>query len=252
MKAGFSTKLVWTAALAAHAAGGGLSGQERTVQLEPDHLYVWVSSEAPEGAKLRELGIAQSPDTVKPGEGVEWITFAFENVYLELLWVADEEVFREHWASWHEPHTQRANWRTTGASPFGLAFHRTDPTDTAVPVIFQVEDWWDDAGGYVTTADAEMPFLMLMGPRYAMPDPVWMTPAARRAAENAAGIRRLTSWSLATPGKAQDEAMKLLQRVGALEVMPGASEHTITLVFDGGRQGKTFDARPDLPIVIRY
>lgn len=215
-------------------------------------MYVWVSPKAPEGAVLRELGITQYPDTVKPGEGVEWITFAFENVYLELLWVADEEMFRERWASWHEPHIHRANWRTTGASPFGLAFHRTDPTDTEVPAIFEVEDWWDDAGGYASTADAQTPFLMLMGPGYAMPDPVWMTPAARRAAENAAGIRRLTSWSLATPETAPHAAIGFLERGGALDLTPGASEHLITLVFDGGRQGKAFDARPDLPIVIRY
>lgn len=67
-----------------------LGAQDATARLEPDHVYVWVSRGAPEGSVLRELGITQYPDTVRPGEGVEWIVFAFENIYLELLWVADE------------------------------------------------------------------------------------------------------------------------------------------------------------------
>jgi hypothetical protein len=246
------TALIWTAALVAVAVVGRVAAQDTTSELEPDHLYVWASLGAPEGAVLRELGITQYPDTVRPGEGVEWITFAFENVYLELLWVSDEALFEERWASWHEPHTRRARWRSTQASPFGLAFHRIDPTSSNVPTIFHGEDWWDEQGGYVSSADAQTPFLMLMGPRHAMPEPVWMTSAARRAAENAVGIERLTKWSLATPEATPHEALSFLEQRGALDVTAGASEHLLTLVFDEGRQGKTFDARPALPIVIRY
>lgn len=252
MKPGIFTTLVWIASAAAFAVGGRLAGQDTGSPLEPDHLYVWVSHSAPEGVVLRELGITQSPDTVKPGEGVEWITFAFENVYLELMWVSDEELFEERWASWHEPHIQRANWRSPQASPFGLAFHQTDLTRSEVPTMFRVDDWWDEQGGYVSSADAQTPFLMLMGPRYAMPEPVWMTPAARSAAENAAGIDRLTKWSLATPVTTPHEALSLLEQRGALELTAGAREHLITLVFDEGRQGKMLDARPELPLVIRY
>jgi hypothetical protein len=156
-------------------------------QLEPDHLYIWVSEGAPEGAALRELGILQYPDTTDNGEGVEQITFQFENVFLELLWVADEERFLERWASWHPAHVDRANWRTTGASPFALAFHRVDPDDEGVPAPFRVRDWWDRAGGYVSDATAEMPFLMLMGPRYAMPDPSWMTPEGKESVASPVG-----------------------------------------------------------------
>lgn len=38
---------------------------------------------------------------------------------------------------------------------------------------------------------------------------------------------------------------------GALR-MQASSGHVLELTFDGRRQGKTFDARPDLPLIIHY
>lgn len=229
----------------------GVFAQETTARLEPDHAYIWVSHEAPEAAVLRELGITQWPDTVDFGDGVAWIGFQFENFYLELLWVTDEQRFKDTWLSWHPPHLERADWPSTGASPFGLAFHRVDPEVRQLPTPFRVEDWWDEQGGYVSDADAEMPFLMLMGPRYAMPDPHWMTPEARGLADNSAGIDRLTSWILGTPQPLDHEAVRLLVSQGALDVKR-SSEHVLELTFDEGRQGQSYDARPNLPLVIHY
>jgi hypothetical protein len=229
----------------------GLSAQEATAQLEPDHAYIWVSHGAPEATVLRELGITQWPDTVKHGEGVEWTGFQFENFYLELLWVVDEQLFQEKWVSWHAPHLERADWRTTGASPFGLAFHRADLEISELPAPFRVEGWWDEQGGYVSDASAQMPFLMVMGSRYSMPDPYWMTPEVRALATHALGIRRLTGWTLTTPHSLDDEALQLLAEQGALRIQ-SSSGHLLELTFDGARQGKSYDARPDLPLVVRY
>ena len=229
----------------------GLAAQQRTARLEPDHAYIWVSHGAPEGAVLRELGITQWPDTANVGEGAAWIGFQFENFFLELTWVTDPQLFKDHWLSWHPPHQERANWRSTGASPFALAFHRVDPEVRPLPAPFQVEEWWDELGGYVADAGAGVPFLMVMGPRYAMPDPVWMTPEVHGMADNAAGIRRLTSWTLGTPEPLHHEALELLVEQGALQLRTSA-EHVLELTFDDRRQGKTFDARPALPLMIHY
>ena len=229
----------------------GLVAQETTARLEPDHAYIWVSRDAPEAAVLRELGITQWPDTADVGEGTAWTGFQFENFYLELTWVTDQQRFEETWLSYHPLHQERANWRTTGASPFALAFHRVDPGVHLLPAPFQVEEWWDELGGYVSDAGSEMPFLMVMGPRYAMPDPIWMTPELRGLADHPAGMRRLTSWTLGIPRPLDHEALELLVEHGALRVRP-SSEHVLELTFDEGRQGKTFDARPTLPLVIHY
>ena len=226
-----------------------LLGQDTTATLEPDHIYIWVSRDAPEAAVLRDLGINQYPDTMAPGEGVNWIAFAFENIFIELLWVVDEELFREKWVSWDSLHYSRANWRSTGASPFGLAFHRVGP-DT-LPLPFETVDWWDPSGGWVEHSDRLMPFLFVTGPRYAMPDPWWMTPEVRALAANPAGIGRLTDVTLGTPRPVTHEVLQVLAEQGILHSRV-AGEHILKLTFDNGRQGKTYDARPTLPLVIRY
>jgi hypothetical protein len=98
------------------ATASNLCGQGTPANLELDHIHIWVSGDAPEAAVHRDLGINQWPDTVAPGEGVDWIGFEFENIFIELLWVVDEELFREKWVSWDSLHYSRANWRSTGAS----------------------------------------------------------------------------------------------------------------------------------------
>ena len=231
------------------ATASNLLGQDTTATLAPDHLYIWVSRDAPEGAVLRDLGINQYPDTVALGEGVNWIVFQFENTILELLWVVDEGLFGEKWVSWDSLHHARANWRDTGASPFGLAFQRVGP-DT-LPLPFKTVDWWDPLGGWVAHSDPLMPFLFVTGPRYAMPDPSWMTTEWRALAENRVGIRRLTSMTLGTPRPLSHDALRVLAEQGALSLRV-TGEHVLELTFDNGRQGKTYDARPALPLVIRY
>lgn len=226
-------------------------GKEQPDQLLPDHAYIWVSKGAPEAEALVQLGIRQWPDLSNTGEGVTWTGFQFENFYLELLWVSDEPQFLEKWVAWHEPHRERANWRTSGAAPFALAFRRNNYEDATTPELFQVEGWWDEQGGYVSGLDGRFPFLMLMGSRYSMPNPSWMTPELRTLAEHPLGIRKLTSWTLQTPHKLDHEAIDLLIEHGALNVKK-APEYALELTFDDGRQKLSFDARPGLPLIINY
>lgn len=120
-----------------------------------------------------------------------------------------------------------------------------------MPAPFQVDRWWDEQGGYVSDTNGQLPFLMLMGPQYAMPDPIWMTPQERALAGNPVGIRRLTSWTLGMPQVPDHEALELLVSQGALRVQH-SSQHVLELTFDGHQQGKTYDARPELPLVIHY
>lgn len=228
-----------------------VQGEEMEVLLEPDHAYIWVSVGAPEAAKLRELGLLEWPEPADAGEGVAWTGFQFENFYLELTWVYDPDGFRENWLSWHEAHGERSDWRRSGAAPFALAFHRQDPTNPAIPPGFEVDAWWDEHGGYVSDADSRLPFLMLMGPRYAMPDPSWMTPELKQLADHPVGIRKLTTMGLRAPESVEHEVLDMLADQGALERTSDA-EYVLELTFDEARQGKTFDGRPEVPLIIHY
>ena len=184
------------------------------------------------------------------GQGVSQVTFVLENTMIELLWVSDEELFRESWVAWDPLHEERANWRTTAASPFGLAFHRTDPSILELPFT-TAEGWYEDLGGYVLHSDPLAPALFVMAPRTSMPEPSWMTEEGRRLRHNPAGIGSVTSVTVGSPGSLDHEAWRSLEQQGALRLKRGV-EHVLELTFDDHRQGKTFDGRPALPLVLHY
>lgn len=226
-------------------------GAQPKVLLQPDHAYIWVSEGAPEASKLREFGLLQWPEPADVGEGVAWTGFQFENFFLELTWVSDPDRFRETWLSWHEAHAERVEWRESGAAPFALAFNRRDPTNLSIPEQFEVDHWWDEHGGYVRDAGSRVPFLMLMGPRYSMPDPAWMTPELKRASDHPVGIRELTAMKLHAPESVAHEVLDMLIAQDAMTLVPD-SEYVLELTFDEARQGGTFDGRPELPLIIHY
>jgi len=66
------------------------------------------------------------------------------------------------------------------------------------------------------------------------------------------GVQRVTGVHLVSPGAYQPApAVTYLEKLGVVSVQPG-KEWLLELTFDDGKQGKSKDLRPDLPLVIRY
>jgi hypothetical protein len=229
----------------------GLFAQDSTVTLEPDHCFIFVSQGAPEANVLVEAGLRLDEGKVQ-SHGISWVSFTFENFYIELGWVHDEEVFQEDWHWWDEPWKYRPTWKTSGASPFLLAFHRADPANLGLPFrIAQEVNFYED-GGWVNHGKSKWPYLFVMGPREAMPDPWWMTPEIKEhAANHPSGMHRLTKMKVGTTLAPSHEALRVLRDQGALDSYL-SSEHVLELTFDDNRQGKTYDARPDIPLIFHY
>lgn len=87
------------------------------------HLFVMVSPEAPERAALEEAGLRESFRREHPGQGTRNVCYCFENAYLELLWVTDPAALQSPVIA-PTGLFQRAAWRTSGASPFGVGLRR--------------------------------------------------------------------------------------------------------------------------------
>ncbi len=127
-----------------------------------------------------------------------------------------------------------------------------NPDNLNLPFKIAEEVNFFEDGGWVDHGNPQLPFVFVMGPRGAMPDPWWMTPEAReRATSQPAGIRRLTGVQLGTPYPVTHDAIKVLVSQGALRTH-AAGEHLLELTFDEGLQGRTFDARPGLPLIFHY
>lgn len=95
--------------------------------MELDHLFVFVDGPSEAEEALTLLGLDETYRRVHPGQGTANVCCAFDDAYLELLWLTSPDEARS-------PRTartrlfERAGWRETGCCPFGIAWRgSTDP-----------------------------------------------------------------------------------------------------------------------------
>lgn len=55
--------------------------------MEVDHLFLFIDKDGPEPARLAELGFSETYWRIHKGQGMANICYAFENMFLELLWI---------------------------------------------------------------------------------------------------------------------------------------------------------------------
>jgi hypothetical protein len=89
--------------------------------LELDHIFCFCSSALPEVALLEAYGFIVSPGRRHPGQGTANRCVRFRENYLEFIYVDDENEARANSLQLH----RRAQWRQTGASPYGIALRGT-------------------------------------------------------------------------------------------------------------------------------
>lgn len=95
-----------------------------------DHVFAFVepAAAAPGGAAhdtLTALGLVPSYSRRHAGQGTANFCFCFDNAYLELLFVVDEEELAAPAIARAGLHG-RSRWRENGASPFGIAVRGGD------------------------------------------------------------------------------------------------------------------------------
>jgi len=87
--------------------------------IELDHIFILTATGAPVADSLIKLGFEEGPRNEHPGQGTSNRRFFFEQSFLELLWIHDEqEVQSSVVAPTHL--WDRSRWQQTGYSPFGL------------------------------------------------------------------------------------------------------------------------------------
>jgi predicted metal-dependent HD superfamily phosphohydrolase len=96
-----------------------------------DHLFLFIEPEGTEIDALRRLGLTETYRRAHPGQGTANACFAFDNLYLELLWLTSEAEARSgpiaRTRLW-----ERSQWWGAGACPFGIAV-RGDLAGAGVP-----------------------------------------------------------------------------------------------------------------------
>jgi hypothetical protein len=212
-----------------------------------DHVFVFVAPGAPEAAALKKLGLAESFRRPHPGQGTANACFCFDNAYLELLWIADAgeatacPLARAGLA-------ERADWRRSGASPFGIALRHPDPV--AAPSF----PCWNYAAPFLpagmtipvaTASDDPRQPLLFRSPGNARPDQ-WIDGRAG-GRQRAAGLAEIAGVWLAFPDDVTpDPVFDTLAACGLIALDHGAVAPTMELDLsraDGG--ARTIVRLPD-------
>ena len=220
-----------------------------------DHVWIMVSPNAPERAALERAGFVLSPDVNRhDGQGTASVTVEFENAYLELMWPDSTVPVAPGMERGAEKFRQRMLWRTSGWCPIGVGLRRTTKSDEPLPF-----PTWSVAPGWLPKGSA----IEILTPRDDTKSPsLFISPRAltnmaeqeARAAKNRQpnGVHQVTSVRLVSPKSYQPiEAITYLQKLDVIGFQQGDG-WLVELTFDGGKQGKSKDLRPDLPLVVRY
>jgi predicted metal-dependent HD superfamily phosphohydrolase len=96
-----------------------------------DHLFLFIEPDGPEIDALRRLGLTETYRRAHPGQGTSNACFAFDNLFLELLWLTSEADARSP-AIARTRLWERSQWFTQGSCPFGVAV-RGDLASAGVP-----------------------------------------------------------------------------------------------------------------------
>ena len=227
--------------------------------LELDHILVWVKPKAPEAQILAEFGLQRTGQAEHLGQGTASYFFFFDNAYLELIWINEEQTALDNTARTGIDWRSRASWRETGASAFGVGWHRRSPALEELPLFpVKYSAEWMEPGTYLEFSDnfsqATEPLYFIV-PEYVSAPQIRLAPGiimADSIAPHPLGIKNVTSARVTLPqrGTLSSVASELSRHTPvAFEL---GNDSLLELTFDGGSRGKILDARPTLPIVFKF
>lgn len=233
--------------------------QAKPFPLELDHFFVWVTKGAPEAEALQQAGLQLQPDThPHTGQGTASKIFIFENVYLELIWIEDEQAATKNAARSGIDMLRRSRWKQTGASPFGVGLHRKSGESGELP--FPVRPYWAEWMKPDTTiefaqnvSNATEPMYFVLPPYISVGSPEVQARLKEtvKTSPHQLAVSRLTDLKIVTTGSRLTSTSEMLTRGGVVKVERGSAP-LAQLTFDGGRQGKSIDLRPRLPVLLKY
>lgn len=223
------------------------------MDFELDHVFICTEAEAPEAAKLTDIGLVEGAPNVHTGQGTANRRFFFRNAYLELLWVHNPAkaqaaaVNRTRlWQRWKD--------RRNGACPFGLCFRPTAARTGKVPFLsweYRAPYLREGSSLYIgTNCDAVGEPMLIYLPIARRPDTY--PEVNQQPLDHKQGLNEIMAVVLATPNA--DNCSPELRTVveAGLVKLCASPEFILDLAFDGGKAGKTEDFRPELPLVFRW
>jgi hypothetical protein len=221
--------------------------QRGPLNVELDHVFIMSSVGAPEGERLRDVGLREGTPNRHPGQGTACRRFVFRNAYLELLWVCDE----------HEAQSEtirrtqlQDRWvaRCGHACPFGVVI-RPSGDDDRPPF-----DTWEYRPPYLP-----VPLAIHVAPDVPVTEPAFFYLPFQRsrarlgleAEARGASAPAITHVTIGAPVQARSAAAQAVQAAGWFTTQR-SQRHVMKLQLDGAGRGITVDLQPELPLVLEW
>lgn len=96
--------------------------------MEVDHIFVFSNNHGKEADDLVDFGLTEGSNRIHPGQGTTNRKFYFENFFLEILWVINEQEIQNTITAktklW-----ERSQFQKNEHSPYGLCLVNSNSTD---------------------------------------------------------------------------------------------------------------------------
>ncbi|MDT0647761.1 VOC family protein [Zunongwangia sp. F260] len=243
--------------------------QNISSDLEVDHLNIWVENPTKAKEKLVQIGFTAIPDSlsqIHKGQGTAGRYFNFLNGYLELIFVYNQNELEENINKNKDlDFRARANFEKNQASPFSIALKVKDYKVEKIPFekVRYHQDWMEENANIYSAKNSRThlkePSIFVVYPEIEsnrfetladlknIPDEyaLW-----REFYKHPNGAKKITNILItSTDLDLKTETIKAANGIENLTVKNG-TEHLMELYFDNNVQEKSFDLRPELPLVI--
>jgi hypothetical protein len=215
--------------------------------MEAGHIFIFSDSQGAEADELISFGLIEGSNRIHPGQGTSNRKFYFDNFYLEILWVSNENEIKSTLTAptylW-----ERANYKLNGNSPFGLCLNYSEDTDRLFKDCLSYKPSYLPAGMAIEViTNQDSPYL----PWTFRWPPISGLKKAEEPTHHRPALNELTKIRFGIPLNSYQN--KYTNFFGSNEkiVFEAASQHHLALEFDHGRLGqtKTFST---LPLIIEY
>jgi predicted metal-dependent HD superfamily phosphohydrolase len=209
-----------------------------------DHLFLFVEPDGPEGDALKRLGLAETYRRAHPGQGTANACFAFDNLFLELLWLTSEAEARSapiaRTRLW-----ERSRWAETGACPFGIAV-RGDLAGAGVPTWNYRPPYLPEGMAIPVATASDDPALPMVFVSPGTQAPAQWPEERKGRLQQDAGFGRVLSVQLGLPARAASAPIwhALASSIPSMDVAPrpdGSYRLRLALADPEGQHTHTLD-----------
>jgi len=231
-----------------------------TSQLTLSHALISVTTGAPERTGLEKAGFRVAPMVNRhDGQGTASVTIEFLNGFLELIYPDPTVPVLPALQAGAEKFRLKSAWRETGYSPIGIVFNRTPATPEKFPfATWRISLEWMEQGSFIEMmTPKEMPKTVSLSIHPASTGEKENEMLARDPVKGAMflhpnGARRLTGLRVAAPSAdGLPPAASYIAGLGLVKFDVGR-QWLLDVTLDNGKQGKTKNLEPDLPMIIHY